>query len=319
MKRFKQILLVFDPQHTTKPTVDRARSLARSNGARITLLSVVPQPPADQLLVAGGPPREQIAAELAAERLEQCRAMAEYVGATGIEATARVAVGTAFIEIIREVLRGGHELVMLTAEAERGLARRLFGSTSLQLMRKCPCPVWVFKPTQGERFARILAAVDTSSGELDGERDQLNPKILELAVSLAHSDQAELHLVQAWSLFGEGYLRVRGDLHAGAIRNLRTAARERYQARVGRLLADLDLDGIPLHLHLPRSEDAARAIVRLARAEHIDLLVMGTVCRTGIAGFFIGNTAEKVLGAVDRSVLTVKPEGFVTPVTLAAS
>jgi nucleotide-binding universal stress UspA family protein len=43
---------------------------------------------------------------------------------------------------------------------------------------------------------------------------------------------------------------------------------------------------------------------------------MGTVCHTGVAGLIIGNTAEKVLNKVDCSVLTVKPEGFVTPVTL---
>ena len=43
---------------------------------------------------------------------------------------------------------------------------------------------------------------------------------------------------------------------------------------------------------------------------------MGTVCRTGIAGFFIGNTAEKTLQQVDCSVLMVKPEGFVSPVTV---
>ena len=33
-------------------------------------------------------------------------------------------------------------------------------------------------------------------------------------------------------------------------------------------------------------------------------------------GFFIGNTAESVLQQVNCSVLTVKPEGFVSPVTL---
>ena len=44
------------------------------------------------------------------------------------------------------------------------------------------------------------------------------------------------------------------------------------------------------------------------------LLVMGTLCRTGIPGFFIGNTAETILNQVDCSVLTVKPKGFVSPV-----
>jgi nucleotide-binding universal stress UspA family protein len=43
---------------------------------------------------------------------------------------------------------------------------------------------------------------------------------------------------------------------------------------------------------------------------------MGTVCRAGVPGLFIGNTAEKVLRHVSCSVLTVKPEGFVSPVTV---
>jgi len=41
---------------------------------------------------------------------------------------------------------------------------------------------------------------------------------------------------------------------------------------------------------------------------------MENVCRTGMAGFFIGSTAENVLQQVNCSMLTVKPEGFVSPV-----
>jgi hypothetical protein len=41
---------------------------------------------------------------------------------------------------------------------------------------------------------------------------------------------------------------------------------------------------------------------------------MGTVCRTGVPGFFIGNSAENVRQHVDCSSLAVKPKGFVTPV-----
>jgi len=47
-----------------------------------------------------------------------------------------------------------------------------------------------------------------------------------------------------------------------------------------------------------------------------ELVVMGTVARTGLPGFFIGNTAESILGKLDCSVLAVKPAGFKTPVTL---
>jgi nucleotide-binding universal stress UspA family protein len=62
--------------------------------------------------------------------------------------------------------------------------------------------------------------------------------------------------------------------------------------------------------------DAEALIPALAKRKGVELIVMGTVCRTGIAGFIIGNTAENILQQVDCSVLTVKPEGFVSPVKL---
>ncbi|MFT5527465.1 MAG: hypothetical protein ACI9HK_005447, partial [Pirellulaceae bacterium] len=55
-------------------------------------------------------------------------------------------------------------------------------------------------------------------------------------------------------------------------------------------------------------------ITRLAEELKIELLVMGTVCRSGVAGFFIGNTAERVLDQVNCSILAVKPSKFDTAV-----
>jgi len=43
---------------------------------------------------------------------------------------------------------------------------------------------------------------------------------------------------------------------------------------------------------------------------------MGTVARTGIPGLIIGNTAESILSDIDCSLLAVKPEGFVTPISM---
>lgn len=56
----------------------------------------------------------------------------------------------------------------------------------------------------------------------------------------------------------------------------------------------------------------------LAKQIEADLVVMGTVARTGVPGFIMGNTAETILNQIDCSVLAVKPPGFTTPVTLAS-
>ena len=60
---------------------------------------------------------------------------------------------------------------------------------------------------------------------------------------------------------------------------------------------------------------AREVVPECARALGTELVVMGTVGRTGIPGFVIGNTAEQILNQIDCSVLTIKPAGFISPVT----
>jgi universal stress protein E len=57
-------------------------------------------------------------------------------------------------------------------------------------------------------------------------------------------------------------------------------------------------------------------INNLAAKKQVDLILMGTVCRTAMTDFFIGNSVENFLQQVVYSMLTVKPEGFVSPFLL---
>jgi len=77
-------------------------------------------------------------------------------------------------------------------------------------------------------------------------------------------------------------------------------------------------DASKIEIHLRRGPAAAN-IFAVAEEVEADLIVMGTVCRTGMAGFLIGNTAESLLSRVTCSVLAVKPPGFQSPVKLDPS
>ena len=74
-----------------------------------------------------------------------------------------------------------------------------------------------------------------------------------------------------------------------------------------------DLEGLDLELHVEHARPA-EYLPDLAQRVGADLVVMGTVAHTGIPGFFIGNTAERILSRLTCSALTVKPTGFITPV-----
>jgi len=73
------------------------------------------------------------------------------------------------------------------------LATRLFfGTMAIRLMRNCPCPVAINQPHHS-KFRRVLAAVDVLARR-DTTQRSLNGPILDMAASLAESEQCELHL-----------------------------------------------------------------------------------------------------------------------------
>ena len=310
MQRFKDILLVLNHEGQETAALDKAVSLARQNNARLTLFSVLLQPPGYQGYSVSVT-QYQLKSAIT-ERREWLRGQIVSMQTDDIEVVIDVVEGIAFLEIIRQVLREQHDLVITTAEEIKGIRAHLFGTTSMHLMRKCPCPVWVVKRAQMQPFTRILAAVDPSIYDL--ERDSLNLMILQLACSMARKESAELHIVHVWHLFAERYLSNRGMTEI-TLEEAKDDEKMRSKQRVDTLLGRIDFANLKPHMHLIEGNPDER-MPELVMEQDIDLLIMGSVCRTGIAGFLMGNTAEEVLNQVDCSVLTVKPEGFVTPVTL---
>lgn len=314
MQRFKNVLLVIDEKMELRAALPQAVALCHRNQARLALINVV-EDPARDLDLSFTP---DFLANLELERLEERRncleELAHSIRAEGIQVSTKVLVGTPFLEIIREVLRSQHDLVMMTAEGRGGLKERLFGATSMHLMRKCPVPVWVIKQDQPQHYRRIMAAINPAS--TDAQKDGLDLKILDLATSLTRLEEGELHLVHTWQFPGEStLLGARSQLTQAEVDQFLQSVEQTHRDGLNGLLAKYDLHGLDYRIHL-RKGGARDLIPAIASDNEVDLIVMGTVSRTGVAGFFIGNTAESVLQQVNCSVLTVKPEGFETPVKL---
>ncbi len=84
-----------------------------------------------------------------------------------------------------------------------------------------------------------------------------------------------------------------------------------HQSELDRLLGPHPHDKRTVHLI---KGEAKEVIPDLAERLEVDRVVIGTVGRAGVPGLLIGNTAEAILNSVDCSVLTLKPEGFETPI-----
>lgn len=182
----------------------------------------------------------------------------------------------------------------------------------MHLLRKCPCPVWIDRPDCAHPYQTILAAVDPIGHAGEG----INRLIMDLATALAERVQARLQLVHVWSLEGESRLSSgHGRISETELHLLLEESERRHRNGLNRLLNDYGMAARDENVHLLKG-DAAERIAGLARELSADLIVMGTVGRSGVSGLFIGNTAEDVLLTIHASVLTVKPENFVSPIAL---
>jgi len=302
MRNFKHIFVLLDRKVGDEACLDRALELALQNKAQLTLGEVIAHVP-----------EGSDASGFATERAAHLERVISGLRTSGIEVNEVVLQGPVFVATIRHVLKTGVDLVMMTADGQSGLRDLFFGSNSLHLIRKAPCAVWVTKPVAHAPYKRILAALDLSIG--DPEHEALNRRIVELGIGLASNDGSELLVAHAWDLEGADLDSSRSEMAQGQLEETLKQNESLHHARLDQLLESLSVGSVPISSHLERG-DPGMVIPALADAQQVDCIVMGTVCRTGIAGFFIGNTAETILQQIACSVLTIKPPGFVSPVTL---
>jgi len=306
MQRFKNILLLASDAAEMSETLERAVELAENNQAQLTVVDVLKESLKTKEPANTSPLPLDPGEMTPEDRLERLIAP---IRDKGVRIDAKVLTGIPFIEVIRQVLKYNYDLVMKTAAGATGTKAMLFGSTALHLMRKCPCPVWITKPTKHKHYTRIMAAVDPDTW--DATKAGLNRMIMALATSLAVRENSELHVVQAWSPYQESIL----PENATPFGTVEPGEPEIHKRSLNELLARYTVNGLNQQVHLVEG-NAEDVILSLAKEKHIELIVMGTVGRVGLPGFFIGNTAEEILRQVDCSVLTVRPDGFVTPVTI---
>ncbi len=310
MKRFRNLLLVVPGDGTDiGPAMKRATELALRNDAQLTLIDTVAEVPKRQAK-RGRRQGIDLQAALLGDRRRELEQLADANQSADLAIEVSVGVGTPFVNTIRSVLDNGYDLVITPEEA--GLTG--FGARTKHLLRKCPCPVWVVRPSRA-RHLRVLAAVDPTS---ESGGDPLSRLIMDLATSLTALHSGHLDIVHAWEMEGEATLR--GSQYVSIspqeLNLLIERTHSEHQDALDGLLGDFDLSSIDHEVHLVKG-DPRRVILAMLVEKKIDLVVMGTVARTGIAGLVIGNTAESILDAVNCSVVAVKPDGFVSPVAIS--
>ncbi len=310
MNRFKNILFVCTGQSSDAFAFERALCLAETNQSRLSLLARYEPVSTPAKLFFGKEKLHEINQALE----EKARLNVEQLigdRSDRLENQLIIASSSPF-ETIYQVLEHQFDLVIKVNE-EYGTRNHL-SSTDMRLLRKCPCPVWIINGGKRQNFTRILAAIDPCPTE--GERVKLQYEILKLATSLAQREGAALDVLYAWQFYAESTLKgPRLHMSDEQIAELSRHERATHKNWLDETVEPFEAAGVPFKTHLLKGP-ANKVILEFIQKKKADLLIMGTVARTGIPGLIIGNTAETVLSQARCSILTIKPSGFRSPISL---
>jgi universal stress protein E len=279
----------------TRRALLRARQVAKETGAH---LSLVYSTRADERWDSEQGNFVHVANRVADEARERLAGTLSDLADSGIEAELVLSSDPAELAIIRRVLGEGADLAIVGKRAEARHDARRLGSVSMKLLHQCPCPVWVEKAGEAGPLDTIVAATDLTAVGL---------RVVHLAGALAVQFDSALHVVHAFQMPLD--VQIGGEVaEAEFIARMRSETTERVAAQLEGVLPPEKAD---IHVGLT---SPTRAVLEAVERLDPDLVVLGSVSRGGIAGLLIGNTAERLLGRLDCSILTVKPDDFVCPV-----
>ena len=304
MIEIRRILCPIDFSDFSRRALDHAVAIANWYGATITLLhvaAIVPTAayaPGDPILPS------MLLTQADREQLLQCmRTFAATEAGSSVRWELDIAQGAAATEIQARADDMRADLLVMGTHGRSGFTRLVLGSVTEQVLRAAACPVLTVPRLAPDAvpavlFRRILCAVDFSDCSLQA---------LGYAASLAQRAQGALTVVHAIELEPE----LSPDLHetvAGGPVSLAQyieAAEDDYLERLQRAVTGEVRAQCRVETRLLKGK-ADHEILRVAREEGSDLIVIGVCGRGAIDRLVLGSTAQHVVRQAPCPVLTLR-------------
>jgi nucleotide-binding universal stress UspA family protein len=323
---FQRILVPLDGSEGAKRAIPVAARIARTSGASIVFIRVVPAPAnvgtfgvGVHETVAVQPEVEATEKDLAdaASYLEEIKTA--YAGElAGLNTEIDVATGATSPTIFLAARDEYVDLIVMCSHGETGLKRWVLGSVAHEAVRHSPVPVLVLNEHEMVPFAteashplRVLVALDGSALA----ETALEPAA-QLIAALAPPAQSEVHLLRVVDLpSAYGKLKSQAYISDSMQEEARQEA-EKYVKVVTDRLREGPFAAFKLNItsSVAVSTDVAGTIIKQAEKARgakpsacFDMIAIATHGRGGLRRLVMGSVTEHILGATRLPLLIVRP------------
>lgn len=304
MNSISSILVIVDPTADAHPSVVKASRLAAKLGARLELYICDTKAAREtRLTMRSAEPYSRVM-----NLKPVLEDMAAGLRRQGLDVAVDVEFGDPLADkLIAKVKAAAADLVVKDTHHHSLLRRTFLSNTDWQLIRACPVPLLLTKPTPWADVPTILAAVDP--GHVNDKPALLDELILQYGSCIARNLNGELHVVHAFVPVAVIAAATSGE-PAGALAISEEDAAREQQASRGAIAAMATPFGVgDARIHVPIG-GPVQVLPDEARRLHADIAVMGALSRRGVKRAFLGSTAEDVLEYMPCDELIVKPPDF---------
>ncbi len=303
-----RLLVVIDPREPSDFVVQRAIELAQQFDADLELFASYHIHLGFSIEVLKSEIFHHAVFDPLGELESMLEKIAEPIRAYGIEVTVDVVCDAPLHEaIVRKVLRDKPRWVIKDAYHHGVLQELSFDNTDWNLIRECPCPLWLVRSSESVIKAPVLAAVDPL--HTHDKPASLDKKIVSLSQFIAGQTKSDLHVFHSYDPT-PAFMVTPGAESAGILGQSLSEQMQVIHNKALKELADsFSISEEKVHLELG---SVKKNLYALIKELEVGLIVMGAVARNPFKRIFIGSTAEEVLQRLPCDVVIVKPEWFVT-------
>ena len=304
METIKRIIAVIDPTKDDQNALARSIDLAKKSGASITAFMTVYDFSYEMTTMLSGDEREAMRQAVLKDRELWLKDLVSPYQNINID-TQVIWHNRPYEAIINTVINDKYDLVIKGTHQHGALKAVIFTPTDWHLVRKCQTPVLFVKDMQWPAQGNILAAVNAVS-----ENEQhlsLNKRIIKDAQFLCELANAKLNLVNAYPATPVNIAIEIPEFNPGLYHE---SVKKHHIESTNELANEFNLTSDQCFIEEGLPEDV---IPDVANRLNSELVVIGTVGRTGLSAALVGNTAEHVIDSLDCDVLALKPDGYVSP------
>jgi universal stress protein E len=308
-RRFKSFLVaVRDIEKPPHALLTKAARIAQRFGARLDLLHVIALPyvlPGD---TGGGVAAKDVEITRQQDKLDR---IGKRLRNAGIKVSCSIAWDyPAADAIVRHVMKTKPDVVIAESHHHNKLARWFVTHTDWELIRACPCPLWLVKTPRLADDARVMTAIDPF--HTHSKPAALDEEIMRFA-KIAAGDKGRVGVSHVYPI---PITMVAGGMGEPVWVAAPPQEQKRIKQRVARAVQDIaDRFDVSKPDRVIYAGDAATELPIAVKRWSANLLVMGAVSRSALKRAFIGHTAERVIDAAHCDVLIIKPRSFKTSVS----